>query len=332
MTVTHDEVCSAYLIVDRYGRSFGNLRVSLTSACNYACSYCVPDGQRLLKTRDELTGAQLQRAIHLLLAVVDIDKIRITGGEPLVSAKFDDFLLAISGLVRDISITTNGQLLLRKLPVIRESGIKRINVSLDSLDPLRFRRLARGGKLDVVLQGIDVMLDLGLKVKVNMVPLRDSNAEEIPEMLEYCLQRNIELRFIELMRMGHLAHSAAFSRLLFPMDEILELVGRHHVFRRLPSPPDSTAVRFAIPGRGCFGIIANESEPFCAGCNRLRLSSNGWLYGCLSNARSHDMRMLLDKPFQQARLELRQLLQRALEDKQDVRFTGETTVMKFIGG
>jgi len=151
-------------------------------------------------------------------------------------------------------------------------------------------------------------------------------------MLEYCLQRGIELRFIELMNMGHLRFGNQYILDFYGMDEILETIGTGYEFARTEAPYDSTSVRYEIPGRGVFGIIANETEPFCSSCTRLRLSSNGHLYGCLSNARSHDLRDVLGRSREQALPRVRHLLGLALADKQSLSFRGETTVMKFIGG
>ena len=321
------------MIVDRQGRRFRNLRVSLTAACNYACTYCVPDGRRLVPAERELPADQMARAVELLIAAAGIDKLRVTGGEPLVTPKFDLFLQHVTRLgLSDISITTNGQLLLRKLPVLIDTGLKRINVSLDTLDPERFRAIARGGDLASVLKGIDAALQAGLKVKINMVPLRRANHDQMLPLLEFCLERGIELRYIELMRMGHLARGNDFARDYISMQEILDLIATRHAFQRTDAPYDSTSIRFEIPGQGVFGVIANESEPFCSSCTRLRLSSEGWLYGCLSNANRHFMGDLLDLPEGIALAQLQQLLTHALADKQSTAFSGEVTVMKLIGG
>lgn len=128
------------MIVDRLGRQFKNLRVSLTAACNYACTYCVPNGKRLQSAQNELAATELLKAVKYLQQATGLDKVRITGGEPLVTPKFDEFLLGVMDLpLNDVSMTTNGQLLLKKRAVIVESGIKRINVSLDTLNPMRFK-------------------------------------------------------------------------------------------------------------------------------------------------------------------------------------------------
>ena len=321
------------MIVDALGRRFRNLRVSLTAACNYACTYCVPDGKRLQAATHELEADELVRAVQLLIDAAGIERLRITGGEPMLTPKFDSFLPAVMALgLKDVSVTTNGQLVLRKFDTIVASGLKRINVSLDTLDADRFRHIARSGDLQTVLAGLEALKAAGLRIKINMVPMRTANADQILPMLDYCLEHGFELRFIELMQMGHLKASQAFQRDFLGMAEILETIGERYEFTRTDAPYDSTAVRYLIPGAGNFGIIANESEPFCSACTRLRLSSNGRLYGCLSSAASHDVKPILALPEHHALAQLQSVLVRALGDKQRANFTGEVTVMKFIGG
>ena len=320
------------MIVDRLGRQFRNLRVSLTAACNYACTYCVPDGKRLLRVQNELSAIELLKAITLLQQASGIDQVRITGGEPLVTPKFDQFLLGVMQLpLKDVSLTTNGQLILDKRDVIVDSGINRINISLDTLNPARFKRIMRGGDLDTVQKGIDSMLDAGIRVKINMVPLRSQNAGEIIPMLDYCLDRNIELRYIELMRMGHLLQGNSFQQDFVSMESLLYEISTKYEFARTDAPYDSTAARFEIPNKGVFGIIANESEPFCRSCTRLRLSSDGYLYGCLSNRNKQYIGDLLNLPTHRLLPKLQKILVNSLADKK-LAFEGETTVMKLIGG
>jgi cyclic pyranopterin phosphate synthase len=322
------------MIVDRQGRRFRNLRVSLTAACNYACTYCVPDGKRLVAAQDELSAEALVRGVAYLIEAAGIERLRITGGEPLVSPRLEAFLRGIGELrLGDVSLTTNGQLLARKLPLLVEAGIRRINVSLDTLDADAFRQIARGGDLATVLDGLQAASAAGLKIKVNMVPLRGRNLDQVLPMLDYCLERGFELRFIELMRMGHLARDGnGFQQQFTGMDELLELIGERHGFVQASAALDATALRYEVPGRGFFGVIANESVPFCRTCSRLRLSSTGWLHGCLSSSNRHYVGDLLDKPRHQALPALQRLLVRALADKQEVAFSGGATIMKIIGG
>jgi GTP 3',8-cyclase len=321
------------LIVDHLGRQFRNLRLSLTAACNYACTYCVPDGKRLIAANTELEAAQMVKAVRLLIQTAGIDKLRITGGEPLLTPKFDELLPAVMAMgLKDVSLTTNGQLLPRKAKLIIESGLKRINISLDTLDSTRFREIARSGDLNSVLQGIELMLNAGIKVKINMVPMRQKNEDQVLPLLEYSLERGIELRFIELMNMGHLQDNTLHKNQFFSMQALLDLIATRYPIERTSAPIDSTAARFSILGKGVFGIIANESEPFCRSCSRLRISSNGRLYGCLSNAKSYDLVPILEAPEPQALAALQSILGSAMQDKQLASFSGEVTVMKFIGG
>lgn len=322
------------MIVDRQGRRFRNLRISLTAACNYACTYCVPDGKRLVAAQDELSAQAMARGVAYLIEAAGIERLRITGGEPLVSPKLEAFLREVSSLgLADISLTSNGQLLERKLPLLVESGIRRLNVSLDTLDPDAFRRIARGGDLASVLGGLAAASAAGLKIKLNMVPLRGQNLDQVMPLLDYCLEHGFELRFIELMRMGHLARDLnGFQQQFVGMPELLSLIGEHHEYLQADAPLDATALRYEIPGQGFFGVIANESVPFCRTCSRLRLSSTGWLHGCLSSSNRHFVGDLLDKPRHQALPALQRLLVRALGDKQELAFSGGVTVMKIIGG
>ena len=321
------------VIVDAQKRRFRKLRLSLTAACNYACTYCVPNGRRLQAVADELSATEMRDAVTLLAEAASIEKLHITGGEPLVSPKFDELLPAFMKLpFKDVCITTNGQMLARKADLLIAAGLRRVNISLDTLDAASFRDIAHGGDLATVLSGVQRMLDAGLKVKINMVAMLCRNADQILPMLNYCFEQGIELRFIELMNMGHLRTGNLFRKEFLGMDDVLALIGQHYEYASTDAPWDSTTVRFEVPGRGVFGFCANESAPFCSTCTRLRLASNGHLYGCLSNTRHHDMRPVLELSRSQALAQLRPLLARALADKQNLGFSGEVTVMKFIGG
>ena len=196
-----------------------------------------------------------------------------------------------------------------------------------------FRQIARGGDLASVLKGLDEARAAGMRIKLNMVPLRGKNLDQVLPLLEYCLERGFELRFIELMRMGHLARDPnGFNQQFVGLDELLALIGSAHEFVQADAPLDATALRYKVPGQGYFGVIANESVPFCRTCSRLRLSSTGWLHGCLSSSNRHYVGDLLEKPRHEALPALQRLLVKALADKQDLAFSGGVTVMKIIGG
>ena len=163
--------------------------------------------------------------------------------------------------------------------------------------------------------------------------MRTANYDQLLPLLDYALERGIELRYIELMNMGHLRGSRQFEDDFVGLPELLELISSKYTVTPAYTPCDSTAKRFSVAETGgTFGVIANESAPFCTGCNRLRLSSNGHLFGCLSNTKSYDLKPLLSLSEDQAVAQLQRLMVNALADKQTTRFSGEVTVMKFIGG
>ena len=285
-----------------------------------------------MPAKQELTALELLKLVSFLKDAAGIDKVRVTGGEPLITPKFDEFLMGLGALgFEDVSLTTNAQKLSEKIDVIEAAGIRRLNISLDTLNPLKFKQIARGGDLATVLEGIAAAQARGIKLKINMVPMRTVNRDDVLPLLKFCLERDIELRFIELMRMGHLNQGQGFAQDFLSMQSLLDLIGESFEFERTDAPFDSTAVRFDIPGQGTFGIIANESEPFCSACTRLRLSSDGYLYGCLSSSRRESIRDLLTLPSHLVFPQLQARLLAALNVKQQT-FQGETTVMKFIGG
>jgi cyclic pyranopterin phosphate synthase len=294
----------------------------------------VPDGKRLVAAQNELSAEAMARGVEFLIEAAGIERLRITGGEPLISPRLERFMGEVGRMgLSDISLTTNGQLLTRKLPILLEAGISRINVSLDTLDPAAFRAIARGGDLQTVLDGMEQARAAGIRIKVNMVPLRGQNLDQVMPLLNYCLERGYELRFIELMRMGHLASDQnGFLQQFVSLAQLLSLIGERYEYLQADAPVDATAVRYRIPGEGHFGVIANESVPFCRTCSRLRLSSTGWLHGCLSSSNRHYVGDLFDKPRHQALPALQRLLIKALNDKQAVAFSGGATVMKIIGG
>jgi cyclic pyranopterin phosphate synthase len=264
-----------------------------------------------------LSAEAMARGVAYLIEAAGIERLRITGGEPLVSPKLEAFMTAVGKMgLEDISLTTNGQLLAKKLPLLVDAGIRRINVSLDTLDAGAFRSIARGGDLATVLDGMDQAKAAGLKIKVNMVPLRGQNLDQVMPLLDYCLATD----------------SNAFLQQFVSLQQLLSLIGERYEYLQADAPVDATAVRYEISGLGHFGVIANESVPFCRTCSRLRLSSTGWLHGCLSSSNRHYVGDLLDKPRHQALPALQRLLVKALGDKQEVAFSGGATIMKIIGG
>ena len=315
-------------VIDSYGRNVNKLRVSVSEICNMACTYCVSSLRDHRIAPDQLHPDELLCLVRLLHEHAGIEKVRITGGEPLL---YPDLVAFVAGIadsgIQSIGLTTNGLTLQKLAQPLREAGLSSLNVSLDSLDPENFRKLGRVGRVDRVLRGIDSALEAGLRIKLNMVVMRGQNEHEVVDLLDYGVTHGIEVRYLELMRMGPLYQSDEFP--LFSMQEILDKIGERYSYTPVEAEADSTSQRFRVPG-GFFGIIPNESAPFCSTCSRLRLTSNGHLVGCLSNPTETPIRDLLDHL--NAGVELQARVVESVAYKQSVAFTGSGLSMSRIGG
>jgi GTP 3',8-cyclase len=311
-------------IQDTFGREFKTLRVSLTSICNMACVYCVTPGAIQITKKDSvLTTEEYLSIIENIHANVGLKTIRLTGGEPLL---FQDIATLIKGIVglgiTDVKLTTNGLKLSPLLDDLIEAGLKSINISLDALDPTIFRSITKVQDIRTVLDAIDNSISKGLEVKINTVVLRGINDHQIIPLLEYASSRNISIRYLELMKMGYLHYNETDH--FFGMDEIVEKISAVTSVAKMERATSNTATYWQTSKGMAFGIIANESEPFCSDCNRLRLDSFGKIYGCISATDGIDIRT-------DTKDSLRLSLERALSQKQD-RFTGSELTMKYLGG
>ena len=179
------------------------------------------------------------------------------------------------------------------------------------------------------MQAIEKALEMGFRIKINMVPMKNLNEEQIITLLDFCLERNIECRYIELMKMGHIKN--VFEKFFISMKELLEIISQKYDFQKSDAPMDSVAQRFEIIGKGFFGIIPNYSAPFCQNCNRLRLTSDGRIYGCISNTSNQSITHLLKLKPPEYEEKLKRILLGAMESKQKV-FVGTDTYMQQIGG
>lgn len=263
------------------------------------CTYCrgASSDDDPCSTRSSLDLSELLRVIRALHASVGIDKLRFTGGEPLLYRELPQLVGACAELgVADISLTTNGQRLAALAGPLKRSGLHRLNISLDSLDGDTFRRITRGGRLDATLAGIDAALEYGFEpVKLNMVVLKDVNDHECEALLELGLRTRCHVRFLELMPIG--VASERFQSSFVPSQETRESFQGKYEFTALPWEPAATSRDFLVKdssGRQTVcGFISPTSEPFCNGCRRLRLTHDGRLLGCLAQQSSVDMRSVL---------------------------------------
>ena len=316
---------------DSFGRKFRSLRIGLTQACNFQCIYCVPKGFSLKKLPTELGANDLFFLTNQLIKACGIKKIRLTGGEPFLYQDLEKFLLLTSKLPVVKSITTNGLLLEKNLFLLKKAGYQKINVSLDSLNLQNFQTFTLRKGLKKVLNAIEKACQLNFQLKINVVPMKSLNEDQILPLLDFCLDLGIECRYIELMKMGHV-NGNFFEKYFFSMKKILTTIKKKYSFT--PAPKNNaaeTAKRFLIANRGYFGIIPNHSEPFCKDCDRLRLISNGNLYGCISNTKHHCLTNLLHLSPKESQEKLTRILPIAMQSKQRI-FAGTKIYMQEIGG
>jgi GTP 3',8-cyclase len=327
-------------ILDEYGRTFKTLRVSLLSACNLGCVYCVsgdkPEavkGAAHSSAASDVKGSarpmrleapELLRTIRRLHDRLQFRTLRLTGGEPLLYGGLVDLIREIRAMgIPEIKLTTNGTLLKRLAGPIKEAGMSSVNVSLDAMEEEIFFRMSKRRSVRRIIEGIDAAMEAGLEVKINTVIVKGMNDGQILPLLEFAFSRAIKIRFLELMGMGYLHDRSA--EYLFTRDQILSVIQGQYRFTPLGRTGSATASYWRTDGGQVFGIIANESEPFCGDCDRLRLDSEGNIYGCLSSNHpialcDEDDAVWDDK------------LKRALGQKQVLRFTGSDLSMLHIGG
>jgi cyclic pyranopterin phosphate synthase len=274
--------------------------------------------------KDYLSSSGTIALIQQLHRVLDLEVIRLTGGEPLLYPHLAEVIGAVKEMgIPEIKMTTNGFLLERSAQSLKEAGLQSINVSLDAVDEDVFFLMSKRNNVQRILNGIDAALNAGLRVKLNTVLMKGINETQVIPLLEYAFERNIPIRFLELMNMGHLYQQA--SNYLITKEEVLHTIARHYDFVPMLRKQSATANYWKTTDGNLFGIIANESAPFCHDCNRLRLDNKGNIYGCLSS--NHPIN-IVDCNEQ----ELQQKLMQALHQKQTLKFTGSQLSMLQIGG
>ena len=267
------------MLIDGYGRKVSYLRVSVTERCNFRCQYCMPEKPFSWVPKENLLSFE---DLFLFIKVgIDegIDKIRITGGEPLLRADLNKFVKMISDYKSDmdLALTTNGFLLKETAKSLKEAGLKRINVSLDSLKAGVAMKIAQRDVLVKVLEGIDRALHVGLGVKINTVPLKGINDDEVLDLLEFAREKNIPIRYIEYME-----NKFAKDKLQgLSVDEIQEIISKKYKFKPVGRVASSPAHLFELEDGYRFGVIDPHKHDFCEDCNRIRLTAEGMLIPCL---------------------------------------------------
>lgn len=320
-------------MIDGVGREIDHLRLSLTDHCNLSCRYCIPEGAA---PEWQMIDADFAfEVVRWLSQEHGIRHLRLTGGEPLLYPPLIRLIERLTGLntLREITLTTNGQALAQKAAGMRDAGLTRINVSLDTLDPDRFAHITRGGQIDHTLAGVEAAVAAGLTpVKVNVVAQRGFNDEELPEIAYWGLSHGCVVRFLEVMPLGPLAHVAADH--LVPAAEILERLSERFTLRTIPQTLGQPATDYAASAdgvRGVIGVIAPSTRPFCDRCRRMRVTSRGVIVACLHDNKHFDVMPFWDgHRFDTAAAD--RVLRQALDAKPAVGPRGQSFTMLTLGG
>lgn len=301
-------------LVDRFLRTHDYLRISVTDRCNLRCVYCMPaEGMEFDPPEHHLSNIEIIEVVSVL-AELGVRKIRITGGEPLIRRDIVDLISGISEIsqIEDIALTTNGIFLSKKVKALKEAGLKRVNISIDSLQPDRFEQITRGGGLSRVLESIDAAIENNLNpIKLNVVLLKGINEDEVLDFIRLTMERPIHVRFIEYMPIGHRDDGWRTSYL--PLTYVLEqcrqagwkVIEGSNVYGN--GPAEYYRIEDA---KGSFGLIHPVSDHFCSSCNRLRLTADGNIKPCLYWTDEFNVRKVLGN-----REALKELFYRALEVK-----------------
>lgn len=291
-------------LLDAHARPLKNLRLSVTDRCNLRCQYCMPEPDYVwLPREDILQFEETERLVDLFLEL-GVDKVRLTGGEPLLRRDLPDLVerLARREAIRDLAITTNGVLLAGAAADLKRAGMHRVTVSLDTLDRERFKSLARFDELDRVRAGLDVAAEIFPGFKMDSVIIRGTNDDEMIPLLEFARARGAELRYIEYMDVGGATHWSMGQ--VVSRKEILDrLAVKVGPVEALPGRGSAPAERFRLPDGRAFGIIASTTQPFCAACDRARLTADGQLLTCLYATKGLDLKAALRRGDSPAALE-----------------------------
>ncbi len=281
-------------LIDSFGRKIEYLRLSVTDRCDLRCFYCIPKGFKDFSEPEERISLDQYIRLVRIFSELGVSKVRLTGGEPLVRADLPEMVQGIGALplIEDISLSTNATRLARHAQVLKDSGVSRINVSLDTLNPETFTAITQGD-LSQVLQGLQAAKQVGFRpIKINMVVMRDINLHEVGDMVEYCLANRFTLRFIETMPVGAAGQEA--SDRYVSLDEIRESLEQRYEMEPARMKGSGPAQYLKLVGKRLkIGFITPMSQHFCETCNRVRLSAEGTLYLCLGQSDKLELRPLL---------------------------------------
>ncbi|BCJ85863.1 GTP 3',8-cyclase MoaA [Effusibacillus dendaii] len=272
-------------LTDKFGRKHDYLRISLTDRCNLRCVYCMPaEGMQFMENDKHLTFDEIESVVRVA-AKLGVRRLRLTGGEPLVRPRVEELVARLSAIpgIEDIALTTNGIFLAPKARALKEAGVTRVNISLDSMKQERFASITRGGNVNKVLAGLEAAFEVGFHpIKLNVVLMKGFNDDEVDDFLRLSIERNVHIRFIEYMPIGH--DDDGWRNLYLSLDYVKE---RCKALGLPPTPAQAVfgngpAEYFRLPNaKGTVGLIHPVSDHFCENCNRLRLTADGNIKPCL---------------------------------------------------
>lgn len=287
-------------LIDRFGRHVDYVRLSITDRCDFRCVYCMAEEMTFVPKPQVLTLEE-HFQVAQAFSELGVGKIRLTGGEPLIRNNVLSLVKRLGQLpgLNQLALTTNGSQLQRMAPDLHSYGVRRINISLDSLQPRRFRQLTRHGNLDQVLAGIEAAIAAGFEgIKINAVILKGRNEDEVLDLVDYAVRRGIDIAFIEEMPLGHIVeHDRHLS--FCSSEELRNIISQRYSLHSLgePGASDGPARYYSVPGSTTrVGFISPHSNNFCHLCNRVRVTAEGRLLLCLGNEHSVDLRAMLRDP------------------------------------
>lgn len=279
------------MLVDAHQRVHNYLRISLTDACNFRCFYCMPNEEVEVTPMSKLMSKEEIFAFAKIFVALGVTKIRLTGGEPLVRKDVADIMLLLSTLPVTLTLTTNGVLAHKYMPVFKQANIHSINVSLDTLNPIRFLALTKRNQFHQVKNNIDLLIENNFSVKVNVVTMKGINDKEINDFVRLTKNTPLHVRFIEFMPF---TANQWMSEKVFTYQQILQTVAEEFEFIKIKDELNDTTKKYKVLNHaGTFAIISTMTAPFCSTCNRLRLTADGKMKNCLFSKTETDLLTLM---------------------------------------
>ncbi len=272
-------------LIDDFGRRVRKLRISLLEDCNLRCFYCMPKNAKFPHHSKRMPVDEICRLISIMLDY-GVEQIRLTGGEPTMRPEFEEIVSRLSEFpIKKLALTTNGSKLEGLLPFLKTTNLKHINISLDSLMPEKFKKITNSNIFGKVMSAIEATAANGFQTKINVLALRGINDDEFLDFVDFSERTGIEVRFLELMRIGSAIENQKSQ--FIKADDILDIISQKYELQDRDASYDSTSINYKTPAGGVIGIIASESKPFCTNCSRWRLSVNGMLRPCLMKTDGH---------------------------------------------